>query len=235
MFIEQYFNECNGKISFTREQGSNFAKHVADDFNPLHDADATRFCIPGDLLFSVILAKYGLSQRMEFIFSGMVASGTELVLPEPSPEMHISDASDKQYLRVLRSGDVSHDSALIENLAGDYVEFSGHTFPHLLVPLMAQHKVMISPTRPMVMYESMSISLDTLDIVQPSLQIDHNEMEINGKRGNALLTFNFVENGEIVGRGEKRMLLSGLREYDEEAMKNAVADVEARKRAFTPH
>ena len=56
MIIDQYFSEPNGRICFTREQGSNFAKQMANDFNPLHDADGTRFCIPGDLLFAIILA-----------------------------------------------------------------------------------------------------------------------------------------------------------------------------------
>ena len=71
MIIDQYFSEPNGRICFTREQGSNFAKQMANDFNPLHDADAKRFCIPGDLLFAIILAKYGINQHMQFIFSGM--------------------------------------------------------------------------------------------------------------------------------------------------------------------
>ena len=34
MFIEQYCPIDNEKISFTRQQGSDFAKQVADDFNP---------------------------------------------------------------------------------------------------------------------------------------------------------------------------------------------------------
>ena len=55
MIIDQFYSEPNGRVCFTREQGSNFAKQMANDFNPLHDADAKRFCIPGDLLFAVIL------------------------------------------------------------------------------------------------------------------------------------------------------------------------------------
>jgi hypothetical protein len=232
MFLEQYFSERTGKISFTREQGSDFAKRVADDFNPLHDVEATRFCIPGDLLFSIILSRYGISQHMEFIFSGMVPAGIELILPESASELPINDAQDKQYLRVLRSGEASRDETLIENLTRDYVEFSGHTFPHLLVPLMAQENLMINPLRPMVMYQSMSISLDRLDIRNPTLQLDQSTLEINGKRGNAVLTFNFVESGKIVGRGEKHLLLSGLREYDEHAVNGVVVAIDARRKAF---
>lgn len=232
MFIDEYFSECNGSMSFTREQGSHFAKRVADDFNPLHDADASRFCIPGDLLFAIMLAKYGLSEKMEFVFSGMVAAGTELVLPQVAPEMHLDDEEQKRYLSVRRSGEISHSESLIENLTRNYVKFSGHTFPDILVPLLAEQKVMINPARPMVMYQSMAIDLDRLDIEQPVLQIDHNELEINGKRGSVLLAFNFVESGEIVGHGRKRLVLSGLREYDEQTMNEAVAIFNTRKDAF---
>jgi len=232
MFIDQYFTELNGNISFSREQGSNFAKQMADDFNPLHDADAKRFCIPGDLLFSIILSKYGLSRHMEFIFSGMVVEGTELVLPEPSPKLHFNDTNDKQYLKILRSGDNSTDEDLIQNLTRDYVEFSGHTFPHILVPLLAEQNMMINADRPMVIYQSMTIDLDTVDIKTPRLEIDHNELEISGKRGSVLLAFNLVESGEIVGRGKKCMLVSGLREYDKTSTDAAVARFNERKQAF---
>ena len=232
MFIDPYFSEPNGNICFTREQGSNFAKQMADDFNPLHDAAAKRFCIPGDLLFAIILSRYGISQHMEFIFSGMVAAGIELVLPEPSPELHINDTADKQYLRVIRSGDNSRDESMIQNLTRNYVEFSGQTFPHILVPLLEEQNMMINPDRPMVIYESMTIDMDTLDIKTPSLEINHNELEISGKRGSVLLAFNLLESGEIVGRGAKRMLLSGLRDYDKEAMANAIASYNQRKTEF---
>jgi len=232
MFIDDYFSELNGNICFTREQGSNFAKQVADDFNPLHDSDAKRFCIPGDLLFSIILSKYGLSRHMEFLFSGMVVDGVELVLPEPGPELLFCDADNRQYLKARRSGENSRDETLIQNLIRNYVEFSGHTFPHILVPLLAEQGVMINPARPMVIYESMEIDLDTLDIKTPLLEIDHNELDLDGKRGNVLMAFNLRESGEIVGRGRKRMVLGGLREYDDATMHLAVEEHRQRKRDF---
>ena len=55
MFLENYCRITDDKISFTRQQASDFAKQIADDFNPLHDIQAKRFCVPGDLLFSLIL------------------------------------------------------------------------------------------------------------------------------------------------------------------------------------
>lgn len=234
MFIDQYYSVKNGTISFTREQGSNFAKHVAGDFNPLHDSDAKRFCIPGDLLFSLIVAKYGLNQHMECIFSGMVLEGTELVLPEPSPELLISDEQGKHYMTVSRWGDNSANPVLIANLARNYVEFSGHTFPHILVPLLAEQNVMFNPDRPMVIYERMAIDLDTLDIEAPTLEVDHNELEISGKRGDALIAFNLVESGKVVGRGKKRIILSGLREYDKSVMDAAVEKYRQKKQDFVP-
>ena len=230
MIIDQYYNAPNGCISFTREQGSKFAKNMAQDFNPLHDADARRFCIPGDLLFAVILARYGISRHMEFTFCGMVVDGVELLLPEPANELRLVDREGREYLRVRRAGDTSHEESLVRNITRSYVEFSGQTFPHILVPLLAEKKVMINPDRPMVIYASMTIDLDTLDIKQPRLERDRNQVEISGKRGSADLAFNLVEDGAIVGRGSKHMLLSGLHEYDEQASANAIARYSERKR-----
>lgn len=232
MIIDQYFSEPNGHISFTREQGSNFAKQMANDFNPLHDVDAKRFCIPGDLLFAIILRKYGISRHMEFIFSGMVGAGVELVLPEPSGELNIIDTSGREYLRVKRAGDTTCAESLIGNLTKSYVEFSGQTFPHILVPLLAEQNVMINPDRPMVIYESMSIDLDRLDIANPVLQGDYNQLEINGKRGSVELAFHLEDGGEVVGRGKKHMLLSGLLAYDEDIVKGAITTFNNGKAAF---
>lgn len=230
MIIDQYYNEPNGCISFTREQGSKFAKNMAQDFNPLHDVDAKRFCIPGDLLFSVILARYGISRHMEFVFSGMVVDGVELLLPEPTADLQLLDRDGREYLSVKRSGDESREESLIQNITQSYVEFSGQTFPHILVPLLAEQSVMINPDRPMVIYASMIIDLDRLDIEQPVLERDYNTLEINGKRGSVELAFNLCEGGEVVGRGRKHMLLSGLREYDEQSSLDAVARYDERKR-----
>jgi hypothetical protein len=232
MVISQYFSEPNGRICFTREQGSNFAKQVANDFNPLHDADAKRFCIPGDLLFAVILAKYGISQHMELAFSGMVSAGVELVLPEPASELHIKDTDGREYLRVTRAGQVNWEDTLIQNLTQSYVAFSGQTFPHILVPLLAEQQVMINPERPVLIYESMSIELDRLDIRQPVMRGDRNLLEINGKRGSVELAFHLVDDGDIVGRGKKHLLLSGLRDYDADVMASAIESYNDGKRAF---
>lgn len=234
MIIHQYFNESNGRIWFTREQGSNFAKQVANDFNPLHDPEGKRFCVPGDLLFAVVLANYGVSQRMAFTFSGMVTEDVELILPEPAGDLHIRDASGREYLRVTRSGQTSRDASLIGKLTQSYVSFSGQTFPHILVPLLAEQHVMIHPDRPMVIYESMSIELDRLDIAQPLLQGNANRLEINGKRGSVELAFQLVDGGEVVGRGKKHMLLSGLREYDKDVVASAIVTYNDGKKAFAP-
>ena len=72
MFLRDFYNTPDHTISITAEQASTFAKEIAHDFNPLHDVDAKRYCVPGDLLFSLALEKYGLSQQMHFTFAGMV-------------------------------------------------------------------------------------------------------------------------------------------------------------------
>ena len=102
-----------------------------------------------------------------------------------------------------------------------YVEFSGHSFPDIQIPLMKKNNVMINPARPMIIYRSMEIDLLHLDFFKPKLELDEERtvLEANGKKGSICLAFNLTENGELIGRGEKHMVLSGLREYDEEAVK----------------
>ncbi|NQX87099.1 MAG: DUF3581 family protein [Halioglobus sp.] len=230
MIIDQYYNQLQDSVSFTREQASTFAKNMAQDFNPLHDVDAKRFCVPGDLLFSVILARYGISRHMAFVFSGMVVDGIELLLPQPSEELQLRDRDGREYLSVKRSGDTSDDAALIQNVTQSYVEFSGQTFPHILVPLLTEKSVMINPDRPIVIYASMVIDLDRLDIERVVLERDYNQLEVNGKRGSVELAFNLCAENEVVGRGRKHIVLSGLREFDEKANLDALARYDERRR-----
>ena len=215
MNIEKYYHLEDSRLSFTREQASEFAKSLAGDFNPLHNVDAKRFCVPGDLLFAIIIQHYGLSQTMSFSFSGMVTDGVILHLPKvQAREISIYDDNDKKYLDISSSGETSNDPELIDSLISAYVEFSGHSFPHVLVPLMKANNVMVNTDRPLVIYDHMRILLDTLDIDEISLSLAECKFRVYGKRGDIALNFNLNCNGEKIGKGQKKMVLSGLREYE---------------------
>ena len=230
MNLENYCSLKDGKLSFTRQQASDFAKKVAGDFDSIHDVDSKRFCVPGDLLFSVIIHHYGLRQTMGISFSGMVSDDVTLILPEvDAREISIYDEYDKKYLDVSTNGDHSRNPELIESLSRSYVEFSGHTFPHVLVPLMKDNNVMINTERPLVMYDHMRISLDTLDIDSVNLDLSTSIFRLYGKRGDVALNYDLSCNGEKVGKGQKKMVLSGLREYDQSSIDKLIEAYNARK------
>lgn len=234
MFLDEFHADEHGKISVSAPQASRFAKQVAGDFNPIHDPDAQRFCVPGDLLFSLVLSKYGLSRQMRFSFAGMVGHGIDLLFPDDAAEaFDIKDQRGKTYLQVERHGEISHDRVLIEQFVRDYVAFSGRNFPHILVPLMAEHKVMINPERPLIIYESMSFDLQHLDFNNPHLELTETQLDVKGKRGNVLLHFAIKAGNETVGSGFKKLVLSGLREYEEDTMQQVVDEYLARKAAFS--
>lgn len=233
MFLDDYYNKKNDTVCVSPQQASNFAKKVAGDFNPIHDEDAKRFCVPGDLLFALVLNNYGLSQHMNFVFSGMVGDGVELIFPEATAEpITISDSNGKDYLTIERQGDTSTDPELIQNLTRRYVEFSGQTFPHILVPLMAEHKVMINPDRPLVIYESMTINIEQLDITDPQLELTRSSLEVDGKRGKVCLEFCLKSGGSIIGSGKKNMVISGLREFDQASIDLLANNYSERKQAY---
>jgi len=234
MLLENFYSEASNKIHFSRKQASDFAKQVAGDFNPIHDEDSKRFCVPGDLLFALLLNKYGVSQKMRVTFSGMVSNGIALHFNDSTGDnIAIVDDKDKEYLSLARSGKTSNNEALIHNLTCRYVEFSGQTFPHILVPLMKEHQVMINPGRPLVIYESMVIDIDDLNIAEPQLELSESSLVAEGKRGTVCLKFNLLSNGNTIGKGEKNMVLSGLREYDESQIQQLVNGYDAQKSAAT--
>lgn len=233
MQLEDYFTQQDKGIVVSRQQASRFAKQIAGDFNPIHDADAKRFCVPGDLLFALGLHYYGLSQQMCFNFGGMVSDSVLLLFSESEEnDIRICDAHGKEYLNISRSGACSRDAGLISEFTQRYVEFSGQTFPHILVPLMRDKEVMINTDRPLVIYERMVIQLDDLDIQAPQLALDSSRLEVEGKRGNVSVRFVVKAGERTVGHGEKHIVLSGLREYDQAKIDQLVTDYNARKASY---
>ncbi len=233
MRLEDFFSLQDNTILVGRQQASNFAKQIAGDYNPIHDEDAKRFCVPGDLLFALGLNQYGLSQHMCFNFGGMVSDNVPLLFPQ-TDENDISICADngKEYLNINRSGECSTDQALIADLTQQYVKFSGQTFPHILVPLMKDKNVMINTERPLVIYERMMINIDDFDFQAPTLELSSSSLEVEGKRGNVSVKFVVKANDKTVGHGEKNIVLSGLREYDQDKIDQLVKDYSSRKESI---
>ena len=230
-FLTPFYNEPSDLISISADQGATFAQDIAGDFNPIHYPDSKRFCVPGDLLFSIALSKYGLHQEMQFEFLDMVKAGVHLRYPDAlnDGKAMVSYAVDgaaegKSVLAVTATGNRSLEANNVEGLIKKYVAFSGHNFPHILQPLMQTNNVMINPSRPLVIYQSMSFSLDRLDFKTLQINLDSASMEIDGKRGDAVLKFAFTDNGSTIGAGEKKLVLSGLRPYDGEIMDGLVQE-----------
>lgn len=233
MFLEAFFQEDNGRVVISADQASRFAKDVAGDFNPIHDIDAKRFCVPGDLLFALALNKYGLSQKVSVSFSGMVGKDKPLLFPEPEDGVvEIQDDAGKVYTRFEQGGETTHDAALIETLIRKYVAFSGQNFPFILVPLLEKHQIMFNPKRPLVIYESMSFELDRLDIAEPDLKLVESTLEVNGKRGDTHFKFDIFDGQDVIGHGDKKLIVSGLQPFDGEVMNQVVTDFNALKDAY---
>jgi len=234
-FLNQYYATIDPQqVQISAEQGSTFAKKVAGDYNPIHNPDSKRFCVPGDLLFAIALERYGLNQKMSFDFLNLVSADSVLRYPsvDSSQDSHSIDVScdrGKVVLGMQCSGERCLDAEKIEPILRSYVQFSGQNFPHIFVPLMQEKNVMINPVRPLVMYQSMSFELQTLDFENLEIQLSESTLTSAGKRGNVTLGFSFLDNGKLIGSGSKCLVLGGLREYDQVAIDQLCADYEASK------
>ena len=233
MFLSPFVQQSGDEFSFTAEQASRFAKQIAMDFNPIHDEDSKRFCVPGDLLFAYLLSQYGLTESLSCRFDGMVSANVLLHFVQEQDNVQIVDQNGKVYLSMRQSGVRHQECQFIEQLVKDYVRFSGMNFPHILQPLMKAHQLMINPQRPLVIYQSMTLDFLRFSAQCPSLHLSSSELTIDGKRGNVLLQFELRDGAEVIGKGEKRMILSNLVPYDEVQMQAMVDFYNGRKESFS--
>jgi len=228
-------------LAFDEARASAFAKGVAGDFNPLHDAGNKRFCVPGDLLFAALLQHYGLHEEVSVSFAGMLGAHSRLTLPAPAARggrMHLVDERGREVLGYYASGERVEDATFIDRLSEEYVRFSGRTFPAILMPLMEQAGVMINPERPLIIYKDMAIRLDMAalaaslaerpagqgdpgdpddpDDAGGTLTLDATEhaFSADGKKGAASVRFAIRRGDATLGEGEKNFVLTGLRAFD---------------------
>jgi hypothetical protein len=232
MFVKDFYTQSENQFSFSRQQGSDFAKRIAGDFNPLHDPENTRFCVPGDLLFSLTLSKFGVSQSMTFDFQGMVGGDTPVQFIESAEQITVENDKQKCFLSVSREGEISTDQAFIEGLIRSYVAFSGKTFPHILVDLMQQQNTMTSAEKPMVIYDMMKIGFDRFSSESPEVVLKGSTFDVNGKRGLVTMNFDIQAQGEAIGHGEKHIIMSGLRPYEQAGIDALVANYEKSRDAY---
>jgi uncharacterized protein DUF3581 len=223
MFLERYHSIQDGKVLITARQGSRFAKEIAGDFNPIHNLDARRFCVPGDLLFALLVSHFGLFRQMTFHFRSLLGDSVPLIFREEEDGLiRVYDDRGKVYIEVEHHGESTRDQNIIEHLIRSYVAASGKNFPHTLKPLMEDQGVMFNPDRPMIMYQSMHLALDTLDAPEPELELGHAELLPDGKRGNVSLDYRLMSQGAEKGKVSKKLVVSGLRAYDAQAMEEVV-------------
>ena len=215
MFTDDYCNREGESFQFSKQQGSDFAKRIAGDFNPLHDVDNSRFCIPGDLLFAVMLSKFGISREMTFDFQGMVSGNMPICFNESDTNIAAVNDKDKQVLNVTRNGEITSNGMFVEGLIRAYVAFSGETFPHTIIKLMQQEGMMINTRRPMVIYDQMTLSFERFSESAPQVELQNCHFDVNGKRGMVVMNFDLLADGESIGSGQKQIIMGGLRPYQQ--------------------
>lgn len=232
MFTQNFYTKKDHQYVFSRQQGSDFAKRIAGDFNPLHDIDNSRFCVPGDLLFSVMLSKFGVSKNMTFDFQGMIAGDMPITLSETENTIVAENDKNKVVLSVERSGDVCNEELFVEGLIRSYVAFSGKTFPHIIIELMKKEDAMINTRKPMVIYDQMKLSLVSFSKSSPEVLLKDCDFKVTGKRGMVTMNFDIQAEGVSIGTGEKQIIMSGLRSYSQDDIDYLVDTYNASRSAY---
>lgn len=233
MFTKDYYTRSGESYLFSKQQGSDFAKRIAGDFNPLHDVDNSRFCIPGDLLFSVLLSKFGISQEMTFDFQGMVSGDMPINFNQTEQGIVAENGRQKPVLSMTCSGEMTEKIIFIEGLIRSYVAFSGKTFPHIIIQLMKDENVMVNTRRPMVIYDQMKLSFEKFSDIAPEVVLKDCRFDVTGKRGMVTMNFDLRAEGQSIGSGEKQIIMSGLRPYEQSDIDYLVDTYNAGRDAYS--
>lgn len=234
-FLEPFITRIDrNSVRISAKQASDFAKGIAGDFNPIHDHDSKRFCVPGDLLFTESIRRLGLYETMHFEFIDMLAADVDVQYPPKAEEgkLFITSSTGKNLVGINITGKPLTNTSMAAQFALDYVQFSARSFPDILVPLMKQHGKMINPSRPLVIYQSMSFQFKETATTQIDVTLDKSQLDIEGKRGRALFTFTLCSAGQTIGHGEKKLILSGLRDYQDDAMEQLTNDYLDKKKLY---
>ena len=163
----------------------------------------------------------------------MVDESAEFELPVSfSEKFELTNTNSSECLTLVHDGDSVSYNERVAAMVTRYIKFSGLTFPDVLVPLMKSHDVMIHPTRPLVIYRSMMIELSDNGIEYlkstgsnaeaVELELTVSTLEVSGKKAEASLNFVFSADGTSLGNGSKRMILGGLRPYDQTTIDDIV-------------
>ena len=235
-FLEPFITNIDrNTVRISANQASDFAKGIAGDFNPIHDHDSKRFCVPGDLLFTESIRRLGLYQSMHFDFMEMLAADVDIQYPIKAEQgrQFITNSTGKNLVGIDIAGKQINNPLLAAQFARDYVTFSARSFPDILVPLMKQQGVMINPSRPLVIYQSMFFHFNKIAATkQVQLTLDDSQLDIEGKRGRAVFSFNLSSAGQAIGRGEKKLILSGLRDYQDDVMNQLTSNYLEKKNQY---
>ena len=232
-YLGPFYNETSEGLTVSAEQASRFAKEVAGDFNPIHDVDARRFCVPGDLLFAIVVERYGLYANMTVHFRNMVGDQTPLLFAQgDGGTVTVSDRTGKVFLEAVCGGEMTKDIQTTEEFTRQYVAFSGLNFPHYMKPLMEKHGVMFNPQRPLVIYDSMEVKMEQVGAAGMQLSFVGSTLEVDGKRADALLQFEMQAGDKAIGTGCKKLVIGGLRPYDEQVMLDVVKEFYRLKDAY---
>ena len=91
---------------------------------------------------------------------------------------------------------------------------------------------MFNLNRPLVIYESMTLSFDHFDFQQASVEMLKPKMEVNGKRATAFLHFEIKADGIVVGTGFKKLAISVPSDYEAGPMQKFVDEYLDRKNEY---
>jgi len=207
----------NGGVYFIdKESGSNFAKDICKDLNPIHNVESKKFIMLGDFLFALYVNEYGFPKNREVIFKNPIKinslenSGLEVIVSKEG----IFVGNQKKVESSVEDFLFFDESLLLQ-----YCEISGSLFPDKLWGVFESSGLMPNFKRGIVMYTGVNFGFNfNLDSLYGDIELDLDNVDYEIVSNRLFLKANVKVdlNGENVGSICKNLVCLGCVDYNKE-------------------
>lgn len=177
---------ADGKYLVSEKDGSNFAKEVCLDYNPIHDEGNLDFAVPGDLLLSLFVWQNGLPCDGSVAFKKPVKGDLELKIDLDG----ISNSGTDEELVILKNLSSIYLTSIkfYKDFMAEYCLLSGSLFPEKLGEVFSDSGLMPGVEKPLVMYSGVDfdLNMDKFSLYDCDLSLNLGEINYKVLRKNMM-------------------------------------------------
>lgn len=193
-----------------------YARNVVKDFNPIHNHLAKNYCVPGDLIFALMVERGGVHGSMRMDFLNRVGKDSEYIFVSGKAGMALLDRGNKVQAQLIGSGDASVCVKCISAVSDAVLSCTSSYFPYKMMRSLRAENLMLSGCRSLVILKSIEVNVSDLHFASDLTAVFcSSSLRHSGRRGTIDAHFQLVGgNGQVLGQVIKTALIIGIERFN---------------------